>query len=125
MPAGRPTAYKPEYCKKVLELGKKGRSVAQMCAHFDVSRQTIDNWAATNPQFLEAYTRAKVHAQAYWEDKGEGGLESRDFNAAVWKVTMQARFRDDYTETKKIEGTFTMLKDVDGVDIVAGDASQD
>lgn len=102
MPAGRPTAYKPEYCDDVIELGKAGKSVAQMCAHFDISRQTIDNWAEANPAFLEALNRAKVHMQARLEEMGFSGLTSKDFNAAVWKKTMEARFRDDYTERKEV-----------------------
>ena len=102
MPAGkgRPTAYKPEYCKQVIELGKEGKSVAQMCAHFDISRQTIDNWAEANPEFLEAYTRAKVHAQAWWEDLAVTNLTNREFQSPIWKKSMEARFRDDYTERR-------------------------
>lgn len=95
---GRPTAYRPEYCEQVIELGKQGKSLIQMCAHFDIARQTIDNWAAVNPDFLEALSRAKVHAQAFWEDEGFKGMTSDKFNAAVWKKSMEARFREDYTE---------------------------
>lgn len=102
MAFGRPPKYKREYCKQVIELGKQGKSVAQMCAHFDISRQTIDNWAKDNPDFLEAFTRAKVHMQAVLEEEGRQGMWSKDFNAAVWKTTMQARFRDDYTERKEV-----------------------
>ena len=60
----RPTDYQPSYCEDVIALGKQGKSKAQMAAHFDVSRQTIDNWAAANPEFLEALTRAMAHCQA-------------------------------------------------------------
>lgn len=95
---GRPTDYKPEYCEQVIELGKQGKSLAQMCANFDISRQTIDNWANAHPDFLEALSRAKVHAQAFWEDEGFKGMTSDKFNAAVWKKSMEARFREDYTE---------------------------
>lgn len=98
---GRPTDYRPEYCETVVDLGKQGKSVAQMCAHFDISRQTIDNWAAANPAFLEAFNRAKVHMQAKLEEIGFDGLTSKDFNAPVWKKTMEARFREDYTERRE------------------------
>jgi hypothetical protein len=40
--------------------------------------------------------------QAKLEEMGFAGLGSKDFNAAVWKVTMAARFRDDYTERKDV-----------------------
>lgn len=104
MPAGRPTTYDPAYCDEVVELGKAGKSKAQMAAHFDVSRQTIDNWAADQEEFLEALNRAMAHCQAWWETKGAEGMEKPGFNAAVWKKSVEARFREDYTERKELTG---------------------
>lgn len=98
----RPTKYDASYCDEVVELGRQGKSIAQMCAHFDISRQTIDNWAEANPEFLEALNRAKVHMQAKLEEMGFSGLTSKEFNAPVWKKTMEARFRGDYTERKEL-----------------------
>lgn len=105
MPAGRPTAYLPEYCETVIDLGKAGKSKAQMAAHFDVSRQTIDNWASANPEFLEALSRADAHCQDWWETQGQLGLTAQGFNAAVWKKSVEARFRDDYTERREVSQT--------------------
>ena len=101
--AGRPSTYQPDFCDEIVELGKEGKSVAEMAAHFDVSRQTIDNWAAAHPEFLEALTRARTHMQATLERIGFEGLHAKDFNAAVWKKTMEARFRDDYTERREVQ----------------------
>lgn len=105
MAGGRPTKYDPSYCDVVVELGKDGKSVAQMCAHFDIARSTIDQWAVDNPEFSEALSRAKVHAQAWWEEQGVKGMTSDKFNAAVWKKSVEARFRDDYTERREHELT--------------------
>lgn len=99
----RPSKYEPSYCDVVVELGKAGKSVAQMCANFDISRQTIDNWAEAHPEFLEALSRAKMHAQSWWEDQGVSGMTADKFNAAVWKKSMEARFREDYTERQEID----------------------
>ena len=104
MPGGRPTKYQPEYCETVIDLGKEGKSLAQMCAHFDVARSTIDQWAEDYSEFSEALSRAKVHMQAKLEEMGFSGLTSKEFNAPVWKKTMEARFRDDYTERKEVTG---------------------
>jgi hypothetical protein len=128
MPAGRPTDYKPEYCETVIELGKAGKSKAQMCSHFDKSRQTIDNWAAAHPEFLEALTRAMVHCQAWWEDQAQINLAIPGFNSAVWKKSVEARFRDDYTERQAIEHsgsikhTLTEMTDEELAAIAAGKA---
>ena len=104
MTVGRPSAYDLAYCEQVIALAKEGKSKAQMAAHFDVSRQTIDNWAAAHPEFLEALSRADAHCQAWWEDQGMVGMRSPGFNAAVWTKSVQARFRDDYTERKELTG---------------------
>jgi hypothetical protein len=99
----RPSKYEPSYCDVVVELGKAGKSLAQMCANFDISRQTIDNWAEAHPEFLEALSRAKMHAQSWWEEQGVSGMTADKFNAAVWKKSMEARFREDYTERQEID----------------------
>ena len=102
---GRPSAYDPSFCAEVVKLGKEGKSVAQMCAHFGICRQTIDNWADAHDDFLEAFTRAKTLMQAKLEEMGFEGLKNKEFNAALWKTTMQARFRNDYTERRVQEHT--------------------
>lgn len=101
---GRPSKYDPAYCETVIELGKQGKSLAQMCAHFDIARSTIDQWAEDHPEFSEALSRAKVHAQSWWEDQGMTGLTLQGFNAQVWKKSVEARFREDYTERKELTG---------------------
>ena len=123
MPAGRPTKYKPEYCQLVMDMGREGKSWAQMASALDVDRATFYHWQEQHPEFLTAFNRAKAHAQAWWEDKAAEALHNREFNAPVWKKSVEARFREDYTETRKVEGSFTILKDIDGVDVVAGDGS--
>lgn len=107
MSPGRPSDYKPEFCEDVIELGKAGKSKAQMAAAFDVSRQTIDNWAIANPAFAAALDRAMAHCQAWWEDKGAEGMEKAGFNAAVWKKSVEARFREDYTERHEVKADLT------------------
>jgi hypothetical protein len=99
---GRPTAYKPEYCAKVIAMGKQGKSLAQMAAAFDVARSTIDQWAEQQAEFSEALARARTCAQDWWERQAEVGikLKSADFNAQLWKTVVANRFREDYTETK-------------------------
>lgn len=102
---GRPTDYLPEYCERVIELGREGKSHAQIAADLDVSRQTLHNWAAVHPEFMDAITRARDLAQAWFEDRGQKGLETPGFNASLWAKQVSCRFRDDYTEVQKREVT--------------------
>lgn len=102
---GRPTDYKPEYCEKIIELGRLGMSKAQMAREFDVARMTLENWAAENPKFLDALTRARDLALAQWEDRGDQGLELQGFNAGLYAKIMSSRFPGDYSDHKKVELT--------------------
>lgn len=109
---GRPTDYRPEHCQQVIDLGRLGKSHAQIAATLDVARQTLHNWAATHPEFLDAITRARDLAQSWWEDKGQGGLDQPGFNASLWAKSVSARFPDDYTERQKRELTGRDGKDL-------------
>ena len=104
-PGGRPTDYKEEYCETVVELGALGKSKAQIAASLGVARNTLDNWAEANPEFLRAITHARDLSMAWWEDKAQDGLEKPGFNANLWSRSMAARFPDDYTEKRKNEQT--------------------
>lgn len=46
-----PRRYPPEFRRKVLDLLKSGRMVAEVAAGLDVTEQTIDNWR--NQEFID------------------------------------------------------------------------
>lgn len=103
MGAGRPTLYDPAYCERVIELGKQGMSVVEMAADIGVHRNTLEtSWPAEYPEFLEAFTQAKQHSQAWWETMGRVNLimpqGSGTFQASVWSRSMAARFPADWRE---------------------------
>ena len=104
MPAGQPTKYRPEYCEEVINLGKLGKSPAQIASNLGVARPTLYAWADAHPEFMTALTRAKTEEQRWWEDQAQLGLTADRFNAQVWTKSMQARFREDYTERKEVSG---------------------
>ncbi len=103
MPAGRPSDYDPSYCDLVVEKAGEGWSLYEVAHELNVARPTLDNWASAHPEFLNALSRAKTAAQAWWEQTGRSGMREDKFNAAVWKKTMEARFREDYTERRETE----------------------
>ncbi len=115
---GRPTAYRPEYCEQIVELGKQGKSTVQMACAFDVSRQTLHNWASDHPDFMDAFTRAKQFSQDWWESQAQLGLTADRFNAALWSRSMAARFPEDYQERKGVELTGANGGPVETVSVV-------
>ena len=103
MAGGRPTLYKPEYIQRVIEYGKEGRSLTQIAARLDVSRDTIYAWCSEISEFSDAIMRARELAQDWWETQGQSGLANREFNAPLWAKSMAARFPQDYTEARRTE----------------------
>lgn len=104
-PVGRPTKYKPEYCEQIIELGKQGKSIAQMASYFDVDKASIYDWAASQEDFSTALARAKAHSQTWWEDQAQKNMSDRNFNAQLWLKSVASRFREDYTEKQVTELT--------------------
>lgn len=93
---GRPSAYKPEHCARVIELGQLGYSMARMAADIGVAKQTILNWAKEYPDFLDALSHARTLCQAHWEERGYGGLENKNFNTPLYLGSMKSMFREEY-----------------------------
>lgn len=92
MSGGRPTKYDPELCGKVVALGRDGYTLTEIAAELDVARQTLYNWQEEHPEFLDALTRAKDLAEAWWSKEGRKGIWSRDFNASAYRLQMANRF---------------------------------
>ena len=108
-PVGRPSLYRPEYCEKVIELGRLGCSPAEIASDLDVDRATLIRWTDEHEEFRTALTRAKIHEQAWWEKAGKAGMVADKFNAAVWTKSVSARFRDDYCERQNDAPQITIV----------------
>lgn len=100
MPAGRPTKYKPEFCDLVIEVGEQGGWLCEMAEACDVHRNTFDFWIKEHPEFLEALTRAKQKAQAWFERTGREAMFAEKFNSSLWQKQMSARHPQEYTERR-------------------------
>ena len=108
MTAGRPSSYNPDYCDRVIEWGKLGKSKAWMAAELGVHRDTINEWERVHPEFSDAITRALLHSQQWWEDIGQNALFADRFQAAVWSRSMGARFPKEWREKQDIDLNGTM-----------------
>jgi hypothetical protein len=102
---GRPSSYRAEFCDTVIELGRKGKSKAQMAAFLDISRQMLDNWTKQFSEFLDldAVTRAQDYALAWWEEVGHTGMfMGHRFNDRAWSVQVRNRFPSEYKEIREL-----------------------
>lgn len=96
--------YDPALCERVVELGAQGKSPAQIAWSLGIDRDTLDNWRKKHPRFSEACKLAKVAEQAWWEDRAQVAAfePSADNNGTLIIRSMQARFREDYTERRDL-----------------------
>lgn len=105
---GKPTKYAPDVMlSKVIELGRFGKSKAQIARQLGVSDKTLTAWADRYPEFAEAMQVARTLALAWWEDQGQIGvfLGSKDFNVSAWHLQVKARFPDEYRDVTAHELT--------------------
>lgn len=98
MAGGRPTAYDPEFCEKVIEWGKLGKSRTWIATELNVHRDTLYEWERTHPEFSDALARAKALEQRWWEDAGQDGMRLQGFGQSVWSRSMAARFPKEWRE---------------------------
>lgn len=56
---GRPSSYKPEYCKPAYGMALLGLKDTQIAAAFGVSEVTLNAWKNENPEFLKSLNDGK------------------------------------------------------------------
>lgn len=62
--AGRPSAFKPEYCEQARKLCLLGLIDKELAEYFEVSEQTLNTWKHAHPEFLESLKKGKQFADA-------------------------------------------------------------
>lgn len=103
MAGGRPSKYDPKYCDRVIEMGREGYSVVEMCADIGVARNTLElEWPERHEEFSRAFAHARELSQAWWERQGRIGLTADKFNAQLYSRSMAARFPKDWRESKNL-----------------------
>lgn len=102
-PMGRPPIYRSSFCHDIIELGRAGKSQAQMAAYFGVAKATITQWAQQHEEFSNALAQARAFSQEWWENKGQENLENRDFNGGLWLQMVKSRFREDYGDRSALD----------------------
>jgi len=118
-PVGRPTTYDPAYCEKVVELGKLGKSIEQICYNLNTPIRTLYEWRDRHEEFSQALEEAKTYEQAWWEEQAAAYmLEHKDaakLNASIWSRSMAARFPKKYRQETKTE-----ITGADGAPLLTG-----
>ena len=60
--AGRPTAYKPEFCNEAFRRCLCGATDEQLADCFKINRSTLHRWKIQHTEFRDTIKRGKAHA---------------------------------------------------------------
>lgn len=98
---GRPTKYKPEMCRQIIEIAKAGGHVSEMMSTIGIgSNETFYNWLEKHEDFKSAYEESKIHSQAFYErillGIATGQLKG---NATAIAMIMNNKFPTDYSRS--------------------------
>lgn len=95
---GWTTIYKPELCKRVIELGEAGYSVRAMAAEMGINRDTLTRWSKTKPEFAAAMEQSRDLAYLYYFNMGKMAMQddSKSFNTILYKYMTMSTFPKDF-----------------------------
>lgn len=110
--------FKEEYCEKLVNMGKKGKSVAEFCADVSKSERTFLFWRQMYPQFQTAYEHYITNAKAYWSKLGHANVINyfdpkggEQFDTNLFKFITGGRFGMSHN------------REIDDVELGDGDAT--
>jgi hypothetical protein len=110
-PGGRPTKYPKDACERVLQYGREGMCMAEMASEFEVTRETLYEWARVHPEFSDTLSRAQEASEGYWAKQIRDGLKKTpsEFQGAANLKYMAQRFKGwsekAHVDTKEIAPT--------------------
>ncbi len=102
-PRGRPSEYDPAFCEQVVEIAQEGAGLAEIAYRIGITRDTLNEWRKTYPDFSDAMTRALDASHAWWEAQGRAGTWSKDFNANAYRLQVTNRFRKDWSDRQEVD----------------------
>ena len=100
---GRPTKYKPEMCKIVVDMMREGAALCEVCAEIGIIPDTMDRWRkeARKKEFSDAVKKGIALSESWWTKKGRVNLENNKFSYTGWYMNMKNRF--GWRDQKQIE----------------------
>jgi len=116
---GYPTKYKPEYCEQVIThiTEPDGTSLTSFAAEIGVSRQVINIWKNTHPDFFAACERAKAELTKWWESRAREVGKSGGGNGQSGMIALALKNfgADDWSEKSAIQitGNVTHSHEID------------
>ena len=103
---GRPTKYDPSWMLDVmLDIGRMGGSKEKVALNLGISKDTLNEWSKSNPEFSAALEEAMLLSQVWWENFGQAATLGMvdGWSANNWQFFMKTRFGDAYRDVRVTE----------------------
>ena len=115
MPAGRPTAYNPDFHpENLIKLSKEGLTIIECCDEWNIDDTTFYRWIKKHEEFRRVYRRARVHQQAFMIRQGRTGMMmGKDFNDKVYSILARTAYKMTPDDRAVIIENFETLKSIE------------
>jgi hypothetical protein len=106
---GRPSLYRPEYCKRAIEFMGMGFSVTALAGELGVAKDTIYEWISVHAEFSAAIRKARAARVAALETKLLTTSQGVGVTAAIFALKnadpdeWQDRYNTESTVNVRIE----------------------
>ena len=98
----RPTKYRKDYHpKSIIELSQQGLTRAEICCHWSISRDTLNQWSKdpNKPEMSDAVKRADDAREAYYvrllRDMSLGKVPKGNITALIWLTKNTLKWGQD------------------------------
>ena len=110
---GRPTTYRPIFCKKAKELFAQGMTTKVVCAHIGVSPGIFYQWVKKYPKFKNSIDEGRALGEQWFLEQAKRMVigERGNYQALAFLMKNLYRYKDnpeDNSDDKPINITFTI-----------------
>lgn len=108
---GRPSKYRPEFCKQLIKHMASGKSFESFGSVAEVGRRTLYEWLDDHPEWKEAKEAGEMKAQDFYENRLASlvsGVKVPGFNPKLSNPTLiifalKTRFHKTWGERKELD----------------------
>lgn len=94
----------------LVELGKRGSSINEMCLALDISISTKTKLLKNSEEFELVFEKARMLSEAWWTSIGKDNLDNKRFNSGLWYMNMKNRHGwKDRADVKLEQRTDTVM----------------
>lgn len=111
------TKYTPEKCLEVIEAGRQGKEISQICRDWGIDRKSFYNWLARYPEFKEAWGIGETALLAHKEELTQKISETGVGSAQMHQFYLKNKFSREYRDKQEIGYTDQQGNDVNALDI--------